>query len=239
MSNNTISSPTGSSTAAMVPKSQYDELLRRYEVLSRKMEDMKDGQQMGTSGLMREASLEGAAPVNRVKPSVVAKRQSPPLKSLGGGTNALRKSIDTVDVFEEVNKKSQAPIVSYDDPNSEDGNLEPVDADLENEIFALRKAIDDLRIGKLDRSMKSLKKLEMSRHPQIIVRSKFHIGRLLMKQQIFDLALQTFEEIIQNHAYSSVVLDALKQSIACSEKLNLTDKKTQYKSLLKDVFGVN
>lgn len=71
------------------------------------------------------------------------------------------------------------------------------------------------------------------------MRAKLQIGELLMKQNQYDLALQSFEDIIQKYAQSGVVIDALRNAAICGDKLGLANKRDQYSSMLKDVFEMN
>ena len=81
-----------------------------------------------------------------------------------------------------------------------------------------------------------MRPLEKSPVKQLMVWSKYLIGEILFKQNEFDLAMQVFEEIINKHAFSGLVIKSLGRLIVCSEKLKLTKKKEQYYSLLHDFF---
>ncbi|MBP5296673.1 MAG: hypothetical protein J6Y94_05005 [Bacteriovoracaceae bacterium] len=64
-------------------------------------------------------------------------------------------------------------------------------------------------------------------------------AEILYAQHEYDLAFQVYEEIIQQDAFSALVIPALAKLVTCADKLNLTEKKEQYYSLLHDVFGAS
>ena len=68
-----------------------------------------------------------------------------------------------------------------------------------------------------------------------------HADEGLVEQVLINLiknAMQAFDEIITRQAHSGVVLDALKYSVVCADKLGMKAKSDQYRSLLRDVFQV-
>ena len=87
-----------------------------------------------------------------------------------------------------------------------------------------------------EKAMILLKELEGSPVRQIKVRAKLNIGNLLFDQKEYDLALQKYEEIIGQYAFSGLVLEALTKIIDCSEKLGLQEKRKRYYSILHDFF---
>jgi len=114
----------------------------------------------------------------------------------------------------------------------------PLDVgDIEGQLNRYRQA-QAMRATNPNESMKAFQELATSAVPAIRARSQLQMGEVLMQQGEFDLALQAFEGVISRMSYSGVVLDALRNAAVCSEKLGQTQKKTQYLSLLKDVFQI-
>ncbi|MEK6625658.1 MAG: hypothetical protein AABY86_11855 [Bdellovibrionota bacterium] len=105
-----------------------------------------------------------------------------------------------------------------------------------DEMKKFEKAKMLLGQKQFDGSLKLLREIEQSRVNTLKVHAKFYIGELLFMQGEFDLAMQLFEEILQNYAFSGVVYKALGRLIACSEKLKLAQKKDKYFSILHDFF---
>lgn len=114
----------------------------------------------------------------------------------------------------------------------------PLDiGDVEGQLNRYRQA-QAMRATNPTEAMKSFQELASSAVPAIRARAQLQMGEVLMQQGEFDLALQAFEGVISRMSFSGVVLDALRNAAVCSEKLGQTQKKTQYLSLLKDVFQI-
>ena len=62
------------------------------------------------------------------------------------------------------------------------------------------------------------------------------MGEILFSQGEYDLSLQIFEEILERHAFSGLVIKTLGRLIVCSEKLKLVGKQEKYYSILHDFF---
>jgi hypothetical protein len=124
----------------------------------------------------------------------------------------------TVDVFPESAPSVDTPIGS-----------------IETQLMDYRRAVS-MQEQSPGEAMKSFAQLARGGAPSIKVRSQLRMGEILMKQGEWDLAMQAFDEIISRQAHSGVVLDALKHSVVCAEKLGLAQKRDQYQSLLRDVF---
>jgi len=191
-----------------VPKAQYDQLLKKYESVV----DTK-----------RDENVQ---------------KEEPQITSVEGGEVAdidkeKAELIETVNLFdtksatapkELVREENIAPPISYDNMT------------VENQLVEIRRCLAFIGQNKIDEAMTKLKQLEQSNIPQVKVRSKFLVAELLFQQGEFDLAMQIYEEVITNHAFSGVVLKSLGRLVVCAEKLKLTKKKDQYYSLLHDFF---
>jgi len=180
----------------VVPREQYDELLVKYEEVSKKYEDLKSGKPSSSS--------------------LVDELQRSQTENFAGGSN----SVETVDVFGAA------------------GPLPQIGNDLESQVSAYRKGLI-LEQSNPTEALKLFQMLDAKAAPPVQVRAKLHVGELLMKQNQYDLALQSFEDIIQKHAHSGVVIEALRNASICGDKLGLANKRDQYSSMLKDVFEMN
>ena len=109
--------------------------------------------------------------------------------------------------------------------------------DVEGQLARFRQA-QALEASNASEAMKLYQTLAARAVGPIKARSQLRMGQVLMAQGEFDLALQAFEGVIQRMSYSGAVLEALRYAAICSEKLGQTQKKTQYLSMLKDVFQV-
>lgn len=106
---------------------------------------------------------------------------------------------------------------------------------LEDQVSLYRRGVI-LRQTNPGEATKVFQQLELKSAPAIQVRAKQQIGEMLFEKEQYDLALQVFEDIISNFSHSGVVLEALKFSVICADKLGIHNKKEQYASILNDVF---
>ena len=109
-------------------------------------------------------------------------------------------------------------------------------AKLEKEIAIYRKGLALGKSGKHKQAMELFHQLEGSPHAQMQVRAKFQVGELFYSQGEFDLALQVYEEIVGSYAFSGIVIKTLQRLVDCTQKLNLSEKKDRYHSMLSNVF---
>lgn len=145
---------------------------------------------------------------------------------------------ETVDVFGK-NGLANEVSKSLDNVSSNLPAVKPMSAnDIDQEVKTYKKAVLLKENGKTEDSLKVFQFLEKSNTKQIRVRSRIHIGQIYLVQKQYDLALQVFENVIANDAFSSRVLDALKGAVTSSSKLGLANKKLRYESMIKDVFGL-
>lgn len=112
---------------------------------------------------------------------------------------------------------------------------EDVPTDLESQLALFRKGVS-LKSSNPGEATKIFQQLEIAAAPAVKVRAKQQMGELLYSKGQYDLALQVFEDIINKHSHSGVVLSALDYAKNCSEKLGIQNKKDQYASMLNDVF---
>lgn len=186
----------------VVPRQQYDELLVKYEEVSKKYEDLKAGKPSSNS--------------------LVDELQRTQTENFAGSNN-----VETVDVFGAGAGAAAAA-----------GPLPQIGNDLQSQVEAYRKGLTLVQTNP-NEALKVFQQLDAKAETPVKVRAKLQIGELLMKQNQYDLALQSFEDIIQKYAQSGVVIDALRNAAICGDKLGLANKRDQYSSMLKDVFEMN
>jgi TolA-binding protein len=190
-------------------KQKYDELAKRYSLLQQELE-----------------STEGASP------SI--------LQDLNNNTQDQNKIkgddlAETVDVFaSQQRKREDKKSLNSSTPRISSENIDP---DLiEEQIHILRKIEGLVNQNKFNNALNEIKKIEDSAIRQISVRAKFFLGEVLFAQEQYDLAMQVYEEIIKEDAFSGVVIKSLGRLIVCSESLKLDKKRDAYYSILHDFF---
>jgi tetratricopeptide (TPR) repeat protein len=192
-----------------VSKSQYDDLMVKYKDLSQRYENLKE-KKSAPNASYDQAQEMSSSSVN---------------------------SEETVDVFGEDGLANQVS-ASLDEVSSKVKSKPLSSSEIDQEVKTYKKAALLKDNGKVDESLKVFQFLEKSQTKQIRVRSKIHIGQIYLVKKQFDLALQVFESVINQEAFSARVLDALEGAVISSSSLGLTDKKLRYESMLKDVFGL-
>jgi TolA-binding protein len=201
-----------------VSKAQYDELMRRHQELTERHRLIQ--QELSTS----QGSPDILGELRMASPSV--------------------ELAETVDAF---SGRAQAPAPAAQPPAPRPattpsiGSTTPVidgrDVDpavVEEQILILRNSNELIAQNRFDQALRELRKIENSSIRQIRVRAKFNMGEILFQQGEFDLALQVFEDVIKNDAFSGIVIKTLGRLIVCSERLNLDQRKDVYYSLLHD-----
>lgn len=148
--------------------------------------------------------------------------------------NGLDANIDSVDVFAEVNRAQN--IEKNTGSTMQDSPMNS-SAIANKEIDLLQRAIALKDGGKIDPALKIFQALEVSTTIQVKVRAKFYIGEILLAKKQYDLAMQSFESIVNSYAFSGLVIDSLRHLVTCTDQLGIVDKKQKYLLMLKDVFG--
>jgi len=206
---------------ASVPKSQFDSLNQKYEALlkERQLERVQGGEANQMMNQM-ESSKD---------PSMV-------INDLGKVKNA--ELAETVDVFEQRNASSnnQAQELTTNPLSLMGGRKQENPAMVEDHISKVRKAENLVAQNKFDSALTMIKVLEKSPIRQIVVRAKYLLGEILFKQGEYDLSMQVFEEVLEQHAFSGLVIKTLGRLIVCSDKLKISEKQEKYYSILHDFF---
>ena len=135
---------------------------------------------------------------------------------------AMNVETETVNLFPTTPAASSAPV--------------EVPSDVESQLSLYRRGLA-LKATNPGEATKIFQQLETRAIPAVKVRAKYQIGEMLLGRGQYDLSLQVFEDIINKHAESGMVLDALRGAVMASEKLGITNKRDQYASMLNDVFG--
>lgn len=206
-------------SAQMVPKSQFDELSRKYEALlkERRIEQVEDVETKNNNAMMNQVESGSV-----IDPDIIADKlsQVKSTSELGG----------TVDVFSQSKPAPRTQSVNLPAGQSYDSNV------VEAEINQVRKAEALVAQNRFDEALTIIKKLEKSNLKQIVVRAKFLLGEILFKGGDYDLSMQVFEEVINQYAFSGLVIKTLGRLIVCSDKLKLAQKQEKYYSILHDFF---
>lgn len=190
-------------------KQKYEELAKRYSLLQQELESSENSRPNILNDL------------NETKDQT----NDPKTEDLA----------ETVDVFATQQKKRETksrPVSSRPRITSED-----IDPDLiEEQIQMIRKIEALVGQNRFNDALNEIKKIEDSPIRQINVRAKFNLGEVLFAQEQYDLAMQIYEEIIKEDAFSGVVIKTLGRLIVCSENLKLDKKRDTYYSILHDFF---
>ncbi len=205
----------------VVPKEQYDELAKKYQDL------------LNTSkNQIPVVAVTAPETTEQVKPTTGIATNIDPSELVNHLDQALTDAPPTIGVDALKEEPKKGPPV----PTSMAVQQVNHTDDIDEQILQLQDAANLIKVNKYENALVILKDLESSKEKQIVVRSKLMLGDLLFGQGEFDLAMQTYEDIIKNHAYSGLVLKALGKLVACSEKLKQPEKQAKYYSLLHDFF---
>lgn len=207
----TVASTQKANPSAVVPKEQYDQLLTKYETL---LDKIKTAESSANSEIMNSASAKEGQMIEQLS------KINPPADLA-----------ETVDVFgKEGLSNIPADVL--------DSGTKPrmSDSDVEMQLQNLQKANQLVSENKMDAALILLKDLEESSNKQIRVRAKYYLAEMLFRQNEYDLAMQIYEDIIKNYAFSGLVIKSLGRLIVCTEKLKMDKKRERYYSILHDFF---
>lgn len=88
-----------------------------------------------------------------------------------------------------------------------------------------------------NKALKMFQSLEKSNYSQVRVRSRFYIAEILFNQKEYDLAMQLYESIINEDAFTGFSLKCFERLVVCSKELGIEDKEIKYQSLLEGLLG--
>lgn len=214
----------------MVSKEQYDELAKKYQDLINSSKNQIISSEAKTN--IETAQTTPTEAKEQLKPAAAVATNLDPSELVNHLDKALSDVSPTigVDALKEDTKKGP-PVPS----SMAIQQINHTD-DIDEQIIQLREAATLVKVNKFENALAILKDLETSKEKQIMVRAKLMLGDLLFQQGEFDLAMQAYEDIIKNHAFSGLVVKALGKLVACSEKLKQPEKQAKYYSLLHDFF---
>ncbi len=206
-----------------VPKVQYDQLVVKYEALLKATREKNDEGEVVVDAEASNLNAKKKDEAQYPSSEKLSALKDDLLKSQEGNNVELHETVDLFSDGKQADKKI-VPAIGMDDVT------------IETQIIQLRKALKLVEQKKFNQAIGHLKDLENSPIMQIKVRAKFQIGEMLFFQQEYDLALQVYEEIVSNYAFSAIVLKTLDRLIECSNKLKLGKKQEQYYSVLTKFF---
>lgn len=131
------------------------------------------------------------------------------------------------------NAPSLAPDLASNQSNwVVDSNL--AETSEQQELQQLQTALGAYLKQQWDSALGLLRPLLNAKNDQVRVRANYYTGKIWQSSQKLDLALQQFEKIIENQAYSSLALLALKDASDCAQQLGNKDRFMMYQTLLQD-----
>lgn len=170
----------------------------------------------------REASPENQVPVQ-----------------IGSNENQNTVSVDPMSspaVQEQPAVVGQQPKTELADPNSVwvfDTMISGGGAG--KDIDVLQKALQLYSTKQWDASMGQLRQIVQSSNDQVQVRARFYAGKILQYKNKHTLALQVFEQIIEQNGYSSLAMLALKEATFSAKEAQNKDKELFYQTSLDDL----
>lgn len=211
-------SEKGSGEEKLVTKTQYDQLLKKYEDLLSKVNQAEAKSVANNQSLANQIPVDTHAKENQMINELSKIKPNAELA-------------ETVDVF---GKGGLVDQVNQDKKMQDQASMS--DNQIARQLSMLQKANTYVSQNKMDSALILLKELEESPNVQIKVRAKFYLAEMLFRQNEFDLGMQMYEEVIGRYAFSGLVIKSLGRLIVCSEKLKLNKKQEKYYSILHDFF---
>ena len=135
--------------------------------------------------------------------------------------------------------KMGIPLAETVDVFSPPGPREQGKMAIQDELDIYEKARAFFREKQYDKASLELKKIEKSTIRQIRVHARFLSGEIMFESGEYDLAMQIYEDILKNNAFSGLVVKSLQRLVVCSEKLKLKEKRERYHSLLNNTFELS
>jgi TolA-binding protein len=218
----------------VVSKEQFDELAKKYQDLvdfTKKQSDMRDANKAVVE-VKESKDPKDTVETVQVKPEQTGATNLDPSELVNHLDKAIQDAPATVGVDALNEERKNGPPV----PTSLGVQQVNHTEDIDEQIVQLRDAATLVKVNKFENALAILKDLETSKEKQIVVRAKLMLGDLLFQQGEFDLAMQSYEDIIKNYAFSGMIIKALGKLVACSEKLKQPEKQAKYYSLLHDFF---
>ena len=186
------------------------------------------------------------SPQPPVSPAVALQKSSEKqtVLSIGNMIERLNSNRDPDDQTLE-KKTSQAPVVETVDifaPEKSNSSqkiipsTEPSGTRIQEELDIYKQAESFYRQGQPALALEKLRQIEYLTANQIKVHVRFLMGEIMFKQGQYDLAMQNYQEVITQHAFSGLVIKSLERLIVCSKKLNQEEMRAKYHSILYNFF---
>ncbi len=104
-----------------------------------------------------------------------------------------------------------------------------------SDLEILKNALDLYSKKQWDASMGQLRSIVQSTNDQVQVRARFYAGKILQYKNKHSLALQVFEQVIEQNGYSSLALLAVKEAANSAKITQNKDKEIFYQTSLDDL----
>lgn len=105
----------------------------------------------------------------------------------------------------------------------------------EGDLSILKNALELYSKKQWDASMGQLRTIVQSKNDQVQVRARFYAGKILQYKNKHSLALQVFEQIIEQNGYSSLALLSVKEAATSAKIAQLKDREIFYQTSLDDL----
>jgi hypothetical protein len=180
---------------------------------------------------------EGRAKKNEVPQKHVSQPVEENQQPVQIGQNANDSSMNTV----SVEPIQTTPSVNNSAPEMADPNSvwlfdnRVSDEKMEGDLETLKVALELYSKKQWDASMGQLRTLVQSKNDQVQVRARFYAGKILQYKNKHPLALQVFEQIIEQNGYSSLALLSVKEASFSAKVAQLKDKEIFYQTSLEDL----
>jgi TolA-binding protein len=239
-SGSSVGSPGGES----VPKAQYEQLLKKYQLLV----EQQEGEQ-AVANRRPVVAIDKGPKQTKIESDIFANEDPSKIIEKISKAAELKKKrlVETVNLLDAPKGPvdNRKELISPATPSPLSGVAIKLGAKekrrrsdlVESQIAQLRKGIQLFSIQRHNDAQKLFKQLQSSPVDQIRVRAKFMEGEILFNQEEYDLSMQIYNDVIKRHAFSGYALKSLQRLITCSEKMKLAGKREQYHSLLYDFFG--
>lgn len=104
-----------------------------------------------------------------------------------------------------------------------------------SDLELLKSALDLYSKKQWDSSIGQLRKIVQSPNDQVQVRARYYAGKILQYKNKHSLALQVFEQIIEQNGYSSLAMLSVKEALSSAKFAQQKDKEIYYQASLEDL----
>jgi TolA-binding protein len=225
-----------------VPKSQYDELLKKYETLLQQYEGKASAaveEKEGTHQPQEDGKRAGAHQLD-VETIGLAEELKKALTETDAAGNTTTKGEEQYHSQND-GQTPTLPTVSIEQPPRP--SLVPTTSSLHigrhqmsEEMEKVQQARSLLGEKKYSEALPLLRHLEQSPSEQMRVRAVSLLGDLFYAQGEYDLAMQSYLEVVHKYSFSSYKISSLEKLVNCAQKLQLFDQAKKYSLLLEHFY---